>query len=152
MIRYLAVPAVVLIVLAGCTSTSNLPARADDVDFTLRGKAKDRLWHDGAIVNVASEESLVGASETAVKIHGLRVKSSDPVARTIIASKGFTMTTWNVVVGIYYKQVNPTTFEVHVASQNDKDLNNVIDDSQDPFPPKIVASIKNELDMQASKR
>ncbi len=149
MFKLLAVTCVMFAVLTGCTSTSNLPARADDVDFALRGRSKARLWHDGAVVKATDENQIIAAAQTALKVHGLKVKSSDPVTRAIIASKGFTMTTWNVVVGVYFRQQSAGTFDLHVASQNDKDINSVLDDSQDPFPPKIISSIKNELESQS---
>jgi len=137
---------ITIIWLSSCASTSLLPKSSDDIDFNgdsegktgwSQYKEKALFYYDLKSVMLASKSGLADA--------GFALNKFDVPKLIVVGEHGITLHDWNVVAGIYFKEIEAAKIEVLVIVEGSKDFGVSGDVTSDSWSGKILKGMREYL-------
>jgi hypothetical protein len=145
--------ATVLVLASGCASVSSLPQSADEAGFDsgVEGKTgwseyQEVTTFPGVSLRVAFDAAKAGLSDA-----GFALRKADFDRRMVIGAHGMTAHDWNVVAGVYLREV-PEGVQAKVTVEGSKDLGFSGDATSGAWTGQVLKGMRKYiLDLEARR-
>ena len=131
--------------ISGCATKSMLPSDASKAEFN--GKEGKTGWSQYKHVETFhgySIDQVYAASKVALGNAGFSLLSADKSKGVVTGEHGITAHDWNVIAGVYFKEVNTGT-KVLVVIEGSKDIGFSGDVTSDGWSGKILKGLREYL-------
>ena len=144
---------IVTFAVSGCASVSSLPQSADDAGFDsgVEGKTgwseyQEVTTFPGVTVKTAFDAAKAGLADA-----GFALRSANLEKRTVIGAHGMTAHDWNVVAGVYLREV-PEGVQAKVKVEGSKDIGFSGDATSGGWTGEILKGMRKYiLDLEARR-
>lgn len=144
LIRFVMIPACAL-ALTGCASVSMLPQSASEVNFeTLEGKTGWSKYEQVETFQGYSLDQVYSAAKVGIGSAGFSLRLADKSKRIVLGEHGMTMHDWNVIAGIYMREL-PDATQAKVIIEGSKDIGFSGDVTSDGWSGKILREMRRYL-------
>lgn len=145
---------VLLLFSCGCASVHSLPKSANQVNFDARqeGKTGWSRYEEFATFESVDLKTVYEAAKAGLADAGFTLQKADYDNRVVMGEHGMTLYDWNVVAGIYMKEVS-NGVEVKVHVEGSKDIGFMGDVTGDSWTGKILKGMRDYIsERKESKR
>ena len=137
--------ALALGILSGCATQSMLPSKASEVDFSgPEGKTDWSKYEHEETFRGYTPDQIYAAAKVGLGESGFSIVRADKNDGVLIGEHGITLHDWNVLAGVYLKEVQAGT-SVKVIAQGSKDIGFSGDVTGDGWTGKILGSMRRYL-------
>ena len=132
--------------LVGCATVSSMPKSAKDVNFNLskEGKTGWSRYEEYAKFESTDLKTVYDAAKAGLASADFILKRADYDNRVVIGEHGITMYDWNIVAGVYMKEI-PNGVEVKVHVEGSKDIGITGDATGDNWTAKILSGMRSYI-------
>jgi len=139
--------------LSGCASVSSLPKSADQAGFDAPREGKTG-WSEyqelttfpGVSTRVAFDAAKAGLADA-----GFALRKADYAALTVMGAHGMTAHDWNIVAGVYLREV-PEGVQAKVIAEGSKDIGFSGDATSGAWTGQILKGMRKYiLDLEARR-
>ena len=131
--------------MTGCASLDSLPQSAAEAAFDgERGKTGWSEYQNGDVFQGYNGDQVFEAAKVGLKQTGFTLKKADRSRGMVLGEHGITPFDWNVVAGVYLKQVGADT-RVHVVAEGSKDVGFFGDTTSADWPRNILRNMREYL-------
>ena len=128
-----------------CASRSSLPKSASEVNFDSKeGKIGWSEYGQNETFNNTDSKTIYQAAKAGLAAGGFNLVEGDSEKQTLIGEHGITAHDWNVLAGVYYKQIDADVL-VRVIVHGSKDVGFNGDSTGDAWAGKIMNGMRTYL-------
>jgi len=137
---------IVIFFMNSCASTSMLPKSSRDIDFNENSEGKTG-WsqYKEKAVFYYDLQSVMLASKAGLADAGFALNKYDVPNLVVIGEHGITLHDWNIMAGVYFKEIDISKIEVLVIVEGSKDFGVSGDVTSDSWSGKILKGMRGYL-------
>jgi hypothetical protein len=134
-----------VVLLQACATTSMLPQNNAEIDFDgVEGKTGWSQYQQAETFHNYSADQIYDAAKIGLGTAAFSLREANKSKGLVIGEHGMTLHDWNVIAGIYFKQVGNDT-KVKVIIEGSKDIGFSGDVTADGWSGKILKGMREHL-------
>lgn len=133
-------------VFTGCATISMLPPDASVVDFdSAEGKTGWSQYQQVETFHGYNNDQIYEAAKVGLGTAGFSLRSADKSKGVVIGEHGITAHDWNIITGVYFKQLDSNSVKVKIITEGSKDVGFSGDVTSDGWAGKVLKGMREYL-------
>jgi len=134
-----------IILLQACATVGMVPHDVSEVDFDApEGKTGWSEYQHVETFHGYNADQVYEAAKVGLGNAGFSLRKADKSKGTVIGEHGITLHDWNVIAGVYFKEIKDAT-KVKVIVEGSKDIGFSGDVTSDGWTGKILKGLRQYL-------
>lgn len=130
----------------GCATIKMLPPDAAMVDFDgVEGKTGWSQYQQAETFRGYNTDQIYDAAKVGLGNAGFSLRTADKSKGVVIGEHGITAHDWNIITGVYFKQVDESSVRVKIITEGSKDVGVSGDVTSDGWAGKILKGMREYL-------
>ena len=130
----------------GCATMSMLPVDASAVDFEgIEGKTGWSQYQQVETFSGYNTDQIYQAAKVGLGSAGFSLRAADKSKGTVIGEHGMTAHDWNIITGVYFKEVDTNKVKVKIITEGSKDVGFSGDVTSDGWAGKVLKGMREYL-------